>query len=494
MNVVGNLLIRADGDSRIGTGHVMRMLALAEAWQAAGGNVTFASDNPTGNVRRRIEAAGARFLPLRSRHPHPDDLADTRAFLGERQGGSSPPMWVALDGYHFDRGYQRAIRGTETRLLVLDDAVQQHYDADVVLNQNLGVERLPHACDGNTVLLLGTRYALLRREFRRWRSFKRTIPETARRLLVTLGGADPKNVTLAVLKALGLADLPDLEARVVVGMANRNLKLLEEHVRSPAAIPPTVSVELLTNVADMAELMAWADVAVGAGGTTCWETAMAEAQALTHLGRADELSPENIADALTLLCRDRGRRCRQAEIAQGLIDGRGSERVVAVMQSLDHPLPEDGMRLRPVADDDAGPLWRLANEPSVRAGSLSPEPFSWEDHSAWYAEKRSSNDARIWVLDLHGVILGVIRYDRDGNGTAVISLHVASPFRRRGLGTRLIEETRQRVRDELAVSRLKAVVRKENGPSLNTFLKNGFTRIASETIRQRPCHILERAP
>ena len=122
--------------------------------------------------------------------------------------------------------------------------------------------------EAHTRLLLGTRYVLLRREFWPWRGWRREIPAVARKVLVTLGGGDPDNVTLKVIRALAQVEIEGLEAVVVVGPANPHLEELQAAVKDT---PHPIRLE--SNVTNMPELMAWADVAITAGGSTCWETA-----------------------------------------------------------------------------------------------------------------------------------------------------------------------------------------------------------------------------
>ena len=60
----GNLLVRADADARMGTGHLMRCLALAQAWQADGGQVIFLSHCESDALRRldKVQFAGIDML------------------------------------------------------------------------------------------------------------------------------------------------------------------------------------------------------------------------------------------------------------------------------------------------------------------------------------------------------------------------------------------------------------------------------------------------
>ena len=172
-----------------------------------------------------------------------------------------------LDGYHFDPAYQKAIREAGYRLLVVDDTAHlPAYHADVLLNQNIYAPQLTYSYDPHTVLLLGPMYALLRPEFLVWKEWERHIPDTARHILVTLGGGDSDNVTLKVIQALHDIRLPDLEIRVIVGPANPHRDSLVAAIEHGPH-----SVELLFDVTDMPGLMAWADIAVSAAGSTCWE-------------------------------------------------------------------------------------------------------------------------------------------------------------------------------------------------------------------------------
>src|SRR5207248_6351287 len=101
------------------------------------------------------------------------------------------------------------------------------------------------------------------------------IPERARHVLVTFGGSDPENASALACRALAALDDPGLEARVVVGPSN-------PHARALAAIAEEgrARIELVTATDKMPELMAWADVAICAGGSTCWELAFLGAPAI----------------------------------------------------------------------------------------------------------------------------------------------------------------------------------------------------------------------
>lgn len=345
------LVIRADAGTDIGSGHLMRCLALGEAWRASGGSVVFLSRCSNPALRGRIERAGFGFVPLERVHPDPADVEATLRKLQEVSGGQEHP-WLVLDGYHFDSAYQQAVREAGYRLLVIDDTAHlERYHTDVLLNQNIGAERLTYRHDPDTVTLLGTKYALLRSEFLTWRAWRREIPHVARKVMVTLGGSDPENVTSKVMKALQLVDVPRLDAVIVVGPQNPHYRDL-----TAAARASRVSVRVMQDPGNMPELMAWADVAVSAAGSTCWELAfmalpsvllisaenqryiaagLHAAAAALNLGWSAQVTPSGVADALRRLAIDHGGRLRMGRRGRKLVDGAGAARVVSALRELD---------------------------------------------------------------------------------------------------------------------------------------------------------------
>jgi len=340
------LVVRADAGAHMGTGHVMRCLALAQAWQDAGGQATFMMSPGAPALEERLQSEGMQFVPQSVVPGTPDDAAQT-----VRQAHESEASWVVVDGYQFGREYQRQLKEAGLSVLFIDDyGHTEHYCADIVLNQNIYAEEsLYTSREPETQLLLGLRYALLRREFRQWSGWQREIAAHARKVLVTLGGGDPDNLTLQVMHALGQIAIDGLEAVVVVGGLNPHYADLQ---RAAQEMPLPIRLERSVN--NMPGLTAWADVAVSAAGSTCWElafmgtpalviaiadnqrpiaTGLDESGAVIHLGWHETVSSTEIAEGLNRLLTDTDTRTEMSRIGQKLVDGKGAKCIVTALSS-----------------------------------------------------------------------------------------------------------------------------------------------------------------
>lgn len=337
------LLIRADASSAIGTGHVMRCLALAKAWQKTGGKVLCLMAESIAAVEERLVREE---VVVRKISAVPGSRTDAEQTVAEAHLES--PAWLVVDGYRFQPAYIRSLNAAGLRTLFLDDDGRfDFYLADVVLNQNASARCVMYEKrQASTCLLLGSEYVLLRPEFLA-EPKAREHPAIAQKVLVTMGGSDPENVTRKVLLAL-LQMEADLEARIVVGGGNPR----QDELQVLAA--QRVGFKLESSPANMAPLLHWADIAISGAGGTVWELAylglpaivvalsrdqreiarvLAEADVTVSLGWHANLSEERIASALKSLLGDRERRRAMSGDGRKLVDGRGAERVVTFLQN-----------------------------------------------------------------------------------------------------------------------------------------------------------------
>lgn len=337
------LVVRTDGSSEMGTGHVMRCLTLAQAWCESGGTVSFVSAAVPGGLRDRILEWAGEIVPLDVSPGSQADAEQTSSAATDRDAD-----WVVVDGPQFDASYQETVSSAVSQLMTIDDMGDlEQYHADLVLNQNLHASPEMYTdLSSGTELLLGSDYVLLRNEFLKWRDWSPDVPTEANQLLVTLGGSDPDNATQKVLDALDRVTA-DLEVVVVAGAENDYYKSLRER-----ADTVDQSVQIERNIDNMAEQMARADFAVSSGGTTCWELAFMGVPTLVgmiaqveeflvsglqdedlfrHFGYFSSVSTREIATEINRLVVDFEYRRRVSSHAQDIIDGYGRERVVESM-------------------------------------------------------------------------------------------------------------------------------------------------------------------
>ncbi len=340
----GTLIIRADASVNMGTGHVMRCLALAQAWQGEGGDCIFALAAAGPSVEKRLRTEQVEVFNINAPAGSQQDAAQLVELAGEHHAS-----WAVVDGYQFSVEYQHALKSGGLRLVVLDDTGHSGaYVADVVLDQNAhAAEKLYQQRETYTRLLLGSRYSMLRREFKPWREWKREIAGVGHKVLVTMGGSDPQNHTLLVIQALQKIHLDGFEARIIVGGSNPHVDSLQLAVAQGLG-----STCLVRNVTNMPELMAWADVGVAAAGSAAWELAFmglptiftisaehqqpiadaAQAEGTgTNLGSLSEAKKLRLTEVVSELLLDAPRRREMAANGRRLVDGAGADRVVAIL-------------------------------------------------------------------------------------------------------------------------------------------------------------------
>ncbi|MHB9101243.1 MAG: PseG/SpsG family protein, partial [Sulfuricella sp.] len=192
-------------------------------------------------------------------------------------------------------------------------------------------------------------YALLRAEFSRARAGLKRRDGTLQRILVFFGGSDPSNETAKALEGIRQFNRPEVAVDVVVGSSNPQ----REEIRSLCDTLPNAA--YYCQVDNMAEMMANADLAIGGGGTATWERlalglpaiviAVAPNQeeiscqvgmlgALHYLGRAREVSANDIRQALERKMGDRNELLRMSNSGQDLVDGLGVNRVADALLAI----------------------------------------------------------------------------------------------------------------------------------------------------------------
>lgn len=344
--IPGTLLIRADSGPTVGGGHVMRCLALAEAWSEAGGCVHFVAATGAPATDARIKEIGTISTP-------PAEGLDADAAFTAGEAARLRADWVVLDGYAFGEAFERTVGLGGRRILTIDDlGARSRFCCDVLLNHNAYADEAMYAgSQGAKRFLLGSRYALLRREFRDRNDIPRQRTDVPRRLLVSLGGGDSGGVGSLILEAVRSLGLSGLETVVLVGPNDPCRDRIMKEVEDAGA---AFRVEAGTQ--RMAEWMAWADVSIQGGGVTVWECCrmglpsmlicMAENQrrivesvvaagAAESLGWRGALSVESLAVKIGAFLGDATRRKAVAAVAGRLIDGLGAVRVRKELQNPD---------------------------------------------------------------------------------------------------------------------------------------------------------------
>jgi UDP-2,4-diacetamido-2,4,6-trideoxy-beta-L-altropyranose hydrolase len=334
-----NVLIRVDASITTGSGHLMRCLALAGQLRREGADVGFACDGLPSSMMELIRRGCHRVVEFSVRSAGGDHQACDAAFTIAAASDLFPTGvdWLVVDHYALGVAWEGRLRPHVKSIMVIDDLANREHDCDILLDQNFYSNRdyrylglVPRNC----TQLLGPSYVLLRPEFMVARSALRVRDGVIRRVLVFFGGTDPCNHTSAALDALRRWGKDGVLVDVVVGAENPWRLSVGEACR---AIP---NASFHCQVSNMAELIAGADLGIGAGGSAMWERCflglptvtvviaenqfrttedVAQQGGIIYLGWARDVREQDYRSVLDSLCSDPERVRKTSEAALKLV-------------------------------------------------------------------------------------------------------------------------------------------------------------------------------
>lgn len=336
-----NIIIRADGGSSIGMGHVVRSLALAEMLKSEF-DIYFAIQNPSDYVLNTIQKTTSNLISLPSTNNFIEDLNN---FLNHLKGDEI----VVLDGYNFESEYQNGIKEKGCKLVAIDDLHSWHQFADIVINHADGASQMDYSAESYTEFYLGLNYILLRKEFLH-SDFRKNKITSVSKFFISMGAADEHNNTLKFSEAL--SEIKSVtEIHLMLSDLNPHIRKIE----NLAFKNPQIKIHLHLSAKEIVELLQECDVvicpassislescAVGVGlisGTTAANqignlNGLIKHKTLINFGDMNSLTSKDIKNKLLKLIPYPTVFNELISNQKQMIDGKSPERLLNVLKKL----------------------------------------------------------------------------------------------------------------------------------------------------------------
>jgi UDP-2,4-diacetamido-2,4,6-trideoxy-beta-L-altropyranose hydrolase len=215
-----NIIIRADGGTSIGMGHVIRCLALADMLKNDF-NISFAIQEPSENIIKNILSVTERIIRLPQTNDYSEDIEHFTKSLNSND-------IIVLDGYNFKTAYQKAIKNKGCKLVCIDDLHDWHFVADAIINHAEGIKESLYSAEKYTKFYFGLNYALLRKEF--LKPFPTKKINTISKVFISMGAADIDNLTQKFTEAL--TEINEIEKiHLMLSSINPNLSSIDSLIK-----------------------------------------------------------------------------------------------------------------------------------------------------------------------------------------------------------------------------------------------------------------------
>lgn len=481
------IVIRVDGGKRIGMGHVVRCLALADMLNE-NAEILFVLQQTDSSVYRQIETQGFQWVSLPETTDYEKDFEHFSLIL------SSEDI-VVLDGYSFKTAYQRSVKKIGCTLICIDDLHAWHQVADVVINHSALAQRTDYSAEEYTHFLLGLDYVLLRKEFLQAPQHKRREREKVEHVFVSMGAADIHNVSEKVVHALlGVSNVK--QVHVLTGAVNPHLPILNALQQKH---PSFLCIYQQLEANELLELLSSCDLCICPASGIVMEAisvgipivsgytaenqianliGLTKKDVLINLGDLVSVSKEQLRQQLEDLTNSPEKINNLLSAQQHVIDRKSGERIRGELRQLN----ASKLRFRFANENDVDLYFNWANDPLVRAKSYEQKKIDYESHVSWFNRKLNSTDCHFYLFEEDSnQVVGQVRIDKIDN-EVVVGISIDSNHRGKGYGAKMLAQASSHYLLKHPTSNINAYIKEDNIASYSIFKKAGYKEIGHVVI------------
>lgn len=494
------IAFRTDASSQIGTGHFMRCLTLADELKRKGAKIIFISRHTPQFLAAALRDKGFVYKSIKDEIdidiledlPHSLWLGTTQendAKLTNEVLADISCDWIVVDHYALDHRWEKSVRTSCKKIMVIDDLADRQHACDVLLDQNYYEDmssRYANKVQDHCQLLLGPSYALLKDDFKSFRTQIAPHSGEVKKILVFFGGIDAADFTSLTINTLAGINR-QWSVDVVIGLQHPNSAKIQKTCDK-------YRFKCHVQTARMAELMSEADLSIGAGGTAIWERCCLGLPAIVFC--TAENQREQVADAgkLGVLYAPQINELNfEAELQQHLesliespstlqsiselgkqhVNGQGARKVV-------HQLIGEFIEIRRAEDNDSLSIFHWRNDEKIRNVSKSSEMIPISVHQKWFENALRNTHCELLIGSLLNRVVGVVRFDIEED-SAEISIYLVPNSDFIGYGRSLLLNAEKWLKkNRTEVKTLRAFVKRGNASSEKLFTNLNYEFNKSE--------------
>jgi UDP-2,4-diacetamido-2,4,6-trideoxy-beta-L-altropyranose hydrolase len=457
------ILIRVDGSSEIGLGHIVRCLSLAYILKNKF-SISFYCQKIPFHLASEIKANDFELNMIESESSFIELLSTNDI--------------VVIDGYNFDERYQIDIKRKKCKLVCVDDLFDKHYYADLIINHTPSILPSQYISYPHTQFALGLNYALLRPSFLD-RANQPRIIERIKTILICFGGSDPKNLTFSILNIARQFNEFD---KIIVVMGSEFVN--KQNILDLANLDTRIEAHCNADEKQMLNLMLRSDLAIIPSSSVLIES--------IYCG----------CISISGFYTDNQKYIYQKFLEQQLFFDAGSFEMNRVIEAIKQVFDEikvpfqkqiklsshqllkvfiqlsksNTTSLRRANSEDLDLTFKWASNKLIRANSFSQHQISKEEHANWYLKKISELNCFYFIFNFLKESIGSIRFDNI-KGRLKISYLLDPKYHGQGFGTIILYKGIEFLHNNNLLNNISEIygeVFSNNVPSLMAFRRLGF--------------------